>query len=70
MEKGYLDKHIPREHPKECLQLGGGKGLVTMRAKVDRGEGNGLAVSRHPFQSDLCKREEAFNGHCIIIFLC
>ena len=36
--------------------LGGGRGLATMWIKMDRGRG--LAVSGHPFQCGLGKREE------------
>ena len=38
-------------------RLGGGRGSATMWKKVGRG-GRGLAVSGHPFQCGLCKKEE------------
>ena len=43
---------------KGCPHLGGGRGIVTMRTKRGQGEIGGLAVSGHPFQCGLCKREE------------
>ena len=41
---------------RDVCTLGGGRGLATMRTKMDRGRG--LAECEHPFQCSLRKRKE------------
>ena len=42
---------------KVCPHLRGGKGLTTMRTKVEGGREE--VISGRPFQYDLCEREES-----------